>query len=96
MAKKLFILAYILTFVHFCVGMLMEKEYVYHEQMVVVCQGETLWDIAGRHTSSNEDIRDVVDRIRQHNKLQQALVYPGQVLQVPVQREYHEPYLAVK
>ncbi len=52
---------------------------------VVVRDGDTLWQIARRHGSSDVDTRRTVDRIREMNELTTAVVRPGQVLKVPVQ-----------
>ena len=55
-------------------------EPVYKEYTVTVADGETLWDIAGRHTEEREDVREVIFRIAQANKLKSKTIYPGQVL----------------
>ncbi len=47
-------------------------EPVYKEYTVTVAEGETLWEIAGRHTEAREDVRN-----SKH-------IYPGQVLKVPL------------
>lgn len=57
---------------------------VYKEYTVTVADGETLWDIAGRHTEEREDVREVIFRIAQANKLKSKTIYPGQVLKVPL------------
>ena len=44
-------------------------EPVYKEYTVTVAEGETLWEIAGRHTEAREDVREVIFRIEQANKL---------------------------
>ena len=49
-----------------------------------VAEGETLWEIAGRHTEAREDVREVIFRIEQANKLNSKHIYPGQVLKVPL------------
>ena len=59
-------------------------EPVYKEYMVTVAEGETLWEIAGRHTEAREDVREVIYRIEQANKLKTKHIYPGQVLKVPL------------
>lgn len=51
---------------------------------VTVLKGETLWEIAGRHTEPQEDIREVVFRIAEANQMKSKTVYPGQVLKVPM------------
>lgn len=59
-------------------------EPVYKEYTVTVAEGETLWEIAGRHTEAREDVREVIFRIEQANKLNSKYIYPGQVLKVPL------------
>ena len=59
-------------------------EPVYKEYKVTVAEGETLWEIAGRHTEAREDVREVIFRIEQANKLNSKQIYPGQVLKVPL------------
>lgn len=59
-------------------------EPVYKEYTVTVAEGETLWEIAGRHTEAREDVREVIFRIEQANKLHSKHIYPGQVLKVPL------------
>lgn len=59
-------------------------EPVYKEYTVTVAEGETLWEIAGRHTEAREDVREVIFRIEQANKLNSKRIYPGQVLKVPL------------
>ena len=59
-------------------------EPVYKEYTVTVAEGETLWEIAGRHTEAREDVREVILRIEQANKLNSKHIYPGQVLKVPL------------
>ena len=55
-----------------------------HEQ-VVVHGGDTLWAIAGRWAENGEDVRAVIHRIVDANKLgANAPLLPGQRLIVPV------------
>lgn len=50
----------------------------------LVVSGDTLWDIAAAYTTAGEDVRHVVADIREANGLEGSVIYPGQVLQVPV------------
>lgn len=45
--------------------------------------GDTLWNIAGE-VAPGDDIRGVVSEIRDLNDLDSSLIYPGQILVVPV------------
>lgn len=49
---------------------------------VVVHQGDTLWSIAAS-VAGDDDVRDVVDRIREVNGLRGSDLIPGQVLALP-------------
>lgn len=52
---------------------------------VYVKPGDTVWQIASKYTTDKDDVREVVFEIRKINKLDNnASVYPGQVLKVPV------------
>lgn len=65
-------------------GSAFADEPAYRNYSVTVAQGDTLWDIALRHTENKEDVREVMHRIAQANALRSKHIYPGQVLQVPV------------
>ena len=49
-----------------------------------VRSGDTLWVIAEEHGPQSGDVRDVIAVIQDLNDLETALIYPGQVLQIPV------------
>jgi nucleoid-associated protein YgaU len=51
-------------------------------QSVVVQPGDTLWSIAAEAAGTG-DVRAVVDRIQELNGLQDAVLVPGQVLELP-------------
>jgi len=46
--------------------------------------GDTLWDVAAEHTAPGEDVRRVVFEIQRLNDLDGSLIFPGQVLQIPI------------
>jgi nucleoid-associated protein YgaU len=50
----------------------------------LVVAGDTLWDIAVGYTPAGGDVRRTVYDIRQVNHLESADIFPGQVLQIPV------------
>jgi nucleoid-associated protein YgaU len=50
----------------------------------LVVTGDTLWDIAAVYTPAGEDVRHTVADIREANGLADSVIYPGQILQVPV------------
>lgn len=49
-----------------------------HTLVVTVKPGDTLWDLAAAYGPPGEDIRDTVDRIREQNRLANAMLFPGQ------------------
>ena len=52
---------------------------------VHVLPGDTVWSIAVKFTSKDQDIRNLVVAIRQANRLSNdAAIFPGQVLSIPV------------
>jgi 2-phospho-L-lactate transferase/gluconeogenesis factor (CofD/UPF0052 family) len=53
------------------------------ETTVVVETGDTLWSIASSVAGEERDVRVVVDEIRRHNGLDDAVLVPGQVLELP-------------
>lgn len=56
-------------------------------ETVRVQPGDTVWKIAANYITPQEDIREKVFLIRQVNKLNNnAQVYPGQLLKVPVNK----------
>ncbi len=83
MKKILFALAFAYI-VYASIGSLFADEPIYRSCSVTVAPGETLWDIAWRHTESKEDVREVMYRISRANALKSSYIHPGQVLQVPV------------
>ena len=48
----------------------------------VVQPGDTLWSIA-TDAAGTDDVREVVDRIQELNGLQDSVLMPGQVLELP-------------
>ena len=67
----------------------------YALQPVVAHQGDTLWQIAARHTRPDEDVRDVIGRIMEANGLQSASsLQVGQRLVVPVRVRRGEDSIA--
>jgi nucleoid-associated protein YgaU len=53
-------------------------------EKVVVYSGDTLWGIASKYTDDNKDVRRTIYEIRKLNKLDSALINPGQELLVPI------------
>jgi LysM repeat protein len=51
---------------------------------IVVYPGDTIWSIATDYIDSNTDIRKLVYEIREVNKLNSAIITPGQQLLIPL------------
>lgn len=51
-------------------------EYVYKEYTVTVAEGETLWEIAGRHTEAREDVREVISALNRRTSLTPNIFIP--------------------
>ena len=52
---------------------------------IVVYPGDTIWSIATDYIDSNTDIRKLVFEIRDINKLNSAIIIPGQELLIPLE-----------
>ena len=45
-------------------------------------EGDTLWDIAGRYTSDEDDVRQTINKIIKDNQLGQDGIQPGMWLKI--------------
>lgn len=45
-------------------------------------EGDTLWDIAGRYTSDDDDVRQTIAKIIEENHLDQDGIRPGMRLKI--------------
>lgn len=52
---------------------------------VCVQQGDTLWELAEAHPVHGLTTQEVVELVASHNGISDAVIQPGQVLQVPMQ-----------
>ena len=50
----------------------------------VVTAGDTLWQIASQHVPAGEDVRVLVDDIKQRSGITSSALQVGQVLQIPL------------
>lgn len=51
---------------------------------VIVQEGDTLWSVAKPYHDGDSDFRKFIYEIRELNNLNQAIIFPGQVLKIPV------------
>jgi nucleoid-associated protein YgaU len=49
----------------------------------VVAQGDTLWEIASRHVGDGEDVRVLIELIKDTSGISSSDLQVGQVLQIP-------------
>ncbi|MCH3915458.1 MAG: LysM peptidoglycan-binding domain-containing protein [Acidaminococcaceae bacterium] len=91
--KKIFLTLLVCLTIFSCYGVInMEASTVpMHKEQITVHQGDSLWTIAGRWTEKNEDVREVIYRIEQENKLTGSeVLQPGQKIIVPVRMEQNK------
>lgn len=50
----------------------------------IVCKGDTLCDISQSITSDNQDYRETEYYIRKKNNIENAMIYSGQTILIPV------------
>ncbi len=62
------------------------QEEIHKEKQVeiTVQEGDTLWNIAKPYYNGKEDYREYIYQIRRINNLKQAVIYPGQIIVIPV------------
>ena len=53
----------------------------------IVASGDTLWDISQEITPPSRDVRYTIAEIEEKNNINDGLIYPGQVISVPVYEE---------
>ena len=49
-------------------------------------KGQTLWEIANKHNSQENDIRKLIFDIKELNELNSAMLQPGDTLLIPEQK----------
>jgi LysM repeat protein len=50
---------------------------------VMVKSGDSLWMLTKTYYQGNEDIRKIIFRIKEINKLESAEIFPGQLIKIP-------------
>jgi len=56
----------------------------YEVEEVSIHDGDTLWSIADKYTDDKEDVRETVHIIKKINGMDDVIVYPGEVIYVPI------------
>jgi cell division protein YceG involved in septum cleavage len=73
------------TFISYISGMFMSEATTNHATVVVeIVNGDTLWDIASKYNFYEEDIREVIYRIKMKNNLESSALQVGQSLVIPM------------
>lgn len=55
-------------------------------QEIVVKKGDTIWNISIKYTPKYKDVRKTVYEIRKINNLNDCIIFPGQILKVPIDK----------
>lgn len=60
--------------------------FTYNEpfKKIVISEGDTLWSIALENMPDDYDVRKMVYEIREFNNLDNATIYPGDIIKVPI------------
>lgn len=85
-SKMLLLLLFIFLFtagVRFQPG---ENVVFYQWEAYQVRTGDTLWTLATRTEIPGLDRRTLVEQMKEYNKLEDARIYPGQKLYIPVKK----------
>ncbi len=73
------------TFISYISGMFMSEATTNQAPIIVeIVRGDTLWDIASKFNFYEEDIREVVYRIKITNNLESSSLQVGQSLVIPM------------
>lgn len=51
---------------------------------VEVREGDTLWDLALRHNSTDRDVREIIYEIETLNNIGENCIKPGDILEIPI------------
>lgn len=78
------VLFLILVLLHSCSKKELEVEH--YEDYEVEC-GDTIWSIATSHNPQGANIQELVLEIRKANHIDDCMIYPNEVLKIPVFKE---------
>lgn len=62
-------------------------EYEETYQKIIVCEDDTLWDIAEKYKKTSQDIREYIYEIKKLNNMESAAIYEGQELTIIIYEE---------
>ena len=62
-------------------------EYEKTYQKIIICEDDTLWDIAEEYKKPNQDIREYIYEIKKLNNMESAAIYEGQELTIIIYEE---------
>lgn len=57
---------------------------------LIVKKGDTLWNIAIENMPENYDVRRMIFEIREFNQMENADIYPGDLLKIPIKHNPNE------
>lgn len=89
MKKFILLMALSIFLISIITGIVHAKKYDPYQEAgyieVTVKEGDTLWGIAKQYYNGKSDFRKFIYEIRQINSLKEAIIYPGQVISIPIQ-----------
>ncbi len=63
-----------------------------HYRLIIIKQGDTLWNIANQYKDKKTDIRKFVLLIKKENDLIDSDIFPGQELRIPLPKEKRQAF----
>lgn len=76
------------TLITYFSGLFMSEATTNHANIIVeIVSGDTLWDIAANYNFYDEDIREVVHRIKKFNALDDGYLIAGQSIVIPLSND---------
>lgn len=65
-------------------NMLAQGDQISDFEIITVQKGDSLWSIAQKYNHDQKDIRKLIFQIRRLNNLEQALIFEGQKIKIPL------------
>ena len=57
---------------------------------VIVCEGDTLWNIASIYADESIDVRDYIQSIMCYNDMTSPCIMPGDIINIPLRHKKRE------